>query len=138
MPNYLILIFGVIFVELMLCFAFGLPDSLDHYRENAPNMVFADYQYMLMSSQDEDGKTIETNEETAEPFCMKGLLYPKKATILARGMGSGGDEGVMVLITFSPSVITKLYKLGSFKRSSTTQQFLVFKISFKSLKILFE
>lgn len=108
MPNYLILIFGVIFVELMLCFAFGLPDSLDHYRENAPNMVFADYQYMLMSSQDEDGKTIETNEETAEPFCMKGLLYPKKATILARGMGSGGDEGVTVYGILDDSKYMKL------------------------------
>jgi putative ABC transport system permease protein len=28
MPNYAVLIFGVIFIELMLCFAFGLPDSL--------------------------------------------------------------------------------------------------------------
>ena len=48
MPNYVVLIFGVIFIELMMCFAFGLPDSLDHYGSRAPEMIFADYQYMLM------------------------------------------------------------------------------------------
>ena len=96
MPNYLILIFGVILVELMLCFAFGLPDSLDHYAKEAPNMMFAQYQYMLMDYQDEDGEIIDTSEETAERFNMTELLYPKKKSTFREGMGSGGDESVTV------------------------------------------
>ena len=39
---------------------------------------------------------------------MKGLLYPKKATILARGMGSGGDEGVTVYGILDDSKYMKL------------------------------
>ena len=96
MPNYLVLIFGVIFIELMMCFAFGLPDSLKHYAEVAPDMMFAEYQYMLMGSTDEEGNTIETAEETAERFSTTELLYPKKKATFRTGMGSGGDESVTV------------------------------------------
>ena len=96
LPNYLILIFGVIFIELMLCFAFGLPDSLDNFKENSTEMMFADHQYMLMGSRDEDGNAITTSEETAERFSAVTLLYPKKKSSFRAGMGSGGDEKVTV------------------------------------------
>ncbi|SCW51103.1 putative ABC transport system permease protein [Ruminococcaceae bacterium YRB3002] len=96
MPNYAVLIFGVIFIELMLCFAFGLPDSLNHYGDRAADMVFADYQYMLMRYKDEDGNIIETSEPTAERFSSTSLLYPKTRSSVIDGMGSGGDESVTV------------------------------------------
>ena len=96
MPNYAILIFGVIFIELMMCFAFGLPDSLNHYADAASGMMFADYQYMLMGSEDEDGNSIETSEPTAEKFGAATLKYSKKRSSLRSGMGSGGDESVTV------------------------------------------
>lgn len=96
MPNYLVLIFGVVFIELMLCFAFGLPDSLNHYAKEAHNMMFADYQYILMDYLDEDGNVIETAEKSAERFSTTQLLYPKKKSTMRTGMGSGGDESVTV------------------------------------------
>ncbi|MCR5177673.1 MAG: FtsX-like permease family protein [Lachnospiraceae bacterium] len=96
MPNYVVLIFGVIFIELMMCFAFGLPDSLDHYGSRAPEMIFADYQYMLMGYKDSDGDVIETSESSAERFSAKTLLYPKETGSLRSGMGSGSDESVTV------------------------------------------
>ena len=96
MPNYAVLIFGVILIELMMCFAFGLPDSLDNYGEKAPEMVFADYQYMLMGYKDSDGNIITTSEETAEQFSSKTLKYPKSGSSFRSGMGSGGDENVTV------------------------------------------
>ena len=96
MPNYLVLILGVIFIELMLCFAFGLPDSLNHYGEKAGDMMFAEYQYMLTDYRDEEENIIQTNEASAEPFCMKSLLYDKNTKALIEGMGSGSDEGVTV------------------------------------------
>ena len=95
-PNYAILVFGVIFIELMMCFAFGLPDSLNHYADRAGDMMFADYQYMLMDYQDEDGEVITTSEESAERFCAENLLYPKAKSSFRTGMGSGGDESVTV------------------------------------------
>ncbi len=95
-PNYLVLIFGVVFIELMLCFAFGLPDSLNHYAKEAAGMMFADYQYLLVDDKDEDGNPVTTSEETAEPFCMTELLYEKEKSTFREGMGSGGDESVTV------------------------------------------
>ncbi len=110
MPNYAILAFGVVFIELMMCFAFGLPDSLDHYAEEAPDMMFAPYQYMLMDSSDDEGKNIETSEKTAEAFGATELLYPKKKSSFRTGMGSGGDESVTIYgITKDSSYV----KLGS-------------------------
>ncbi len=96
MPSYVVLIFGVIFIELMMCFAFGLPDSLNNYGDRAHEMIFADYQYMLMGYKDPDGNMIDTVEESAEKFSCKTLLYPKKASSMRQGMGSGGDESVTV------------------------------------------
>lgn len=94
--NYAVLIFGVIFIEVMLCFAFGLPDSLVHYSERAPDMMFADYQVVLMSSKDEEGELITTEEPTAERFSSTELKYAKAHNPLFEGMGSGGDETVTV------------------------------------------
>lgn len=96
MPNYAVLVFGVIFIELMMCFAFGLPDSLNHYGDRAPEMVFADYQYMLMGYKDSDGNIIETSEVSAERFSSRTLMYPKNVGSFREGMGSGGDESVTV------------------------------------------
>ena len=96
MSNYAVLIFGVIFIELMLCFAFGLPDSLTHYSEKAPEMMFADYQYILMGNKDKNGGLIETSEPTAERFSSTELKYAKRGRALFEGMGSGGDESVTV------------------------------------------
>ncbi|MBQ4381241.1 MAG: permease, partial [Oscillospiraceae bacterium] len=96
MTNYAVLIFGVIFIELMLCFAFGLPDSLEHYGQKAPEMMFADYQYMLMDSKDDKGELITTSEPSAERFSSTSLKYPKNHGALFEGRGSGGDESVTV------------------------------------------
>ena len=96
LSNYAVLVFGVIFIELMLCFAFGLPDSLAHYAEKAPEMMFAEYQYLLTDSRDGEGALIVTEEPTAEPFSSVSLKYAKDSRAMFDGMGSGGDESVTV------------------------------------------
>ncbi|MBR6257366.1 MAG: permease [Lachnospiraceae bacterium] len=96
-PNYIVLVFGVIFIELMICFAFGLPDSLNNYADKASEMMFAEYQYMLMGSKDSDNEVIETSEETAERFSAKTLLYPRNNDVSKmRAFGSGKDESITV------------------------------------------
>ena len=72
-PNYLILFFGIFFVCVMLAMAIGMPDTLDYYKENAGDMMFADYQYVLTSYENEDSKPIATANENAEIFGMKSL-----------------------------------------------------------------
>lgn len=96
-PNYAILIFGIVFVEVMLCFAFGLPDSLNHYGDRAPDMLFAKYQYMLAGTKDDDGNELVTANEDAEKFNSTSLLYEKNVKSFIEGRGSGGTtEAVTV------------------------------------------
>lgn len=73
MPNYLILFFGIFFVCVLLSMAIGMPDTLDYYKDNAKDMMFADYQYVLNSFEDEDAKPITTATENAEIFGLKSL-----------------------------------------------------------------
>lgn len=35
--------------------------------------MFSSYQYVMKSFEDEDGKTIITNNDSAKPFCIKSL-----------------------------------------------------------------
>lgn len=72
-PNYLILFFGVFFIMVMLAMAVGMPDTLDYYKANASDMMFADYQYVLKAFEDEDGNPITTENGEAERFGMSAL-----------------------------------------------------------------
>lgn len=85
-PNYLILFFGVFFIMVMLAMAVGMPMTLDYYKENAGDMMFAQYQYVLKSCWDEDGKAIATEQGSAEEFSMKSLQRKSEAL----------DEGISV------------------------------------------
>lgn len=73
MPNYLILFLGIFFVMVMLAMAVGMPNTLKYYQENASNMMFAKYQYILKACENEDGSAVVTENEMAEKFCMKSL-----------------------------------------------------------------
>lgn len=95
-PNYLVLIFGVIFVEVMLCFAFGMPDSINHYSENAPKMLFTENQYMLTQMKDDDGDVIKTNTKGAERFSSMTLVQKKDTDFSISGKGGGSGEDVTV------------------------------------------
>lgn len=79
MPNYLILFFGIFFVCVMLAMAIGMPDTLDYYKNNAKDMMFADYQYVLKSYEDEDAEPIVTANGNAEAFAMKSLQKKSNA-----------------------------------------------------------
>lgn len=72
-PNYLILFFGIFFVMVMMSMAVGMPETLDYYKENARDMMFSNYQYILKSCEDEDGNAITTENADAERFCMRAL-----------------------------------------------------------------
>lgn len=71
--NYIILFAGIFFIMILLAMAVGLPSTLDYYKDNAADMMFARYQYVLKSFQDEDGNVIKTENADAEPFAMSSL-----------------------------------------------------------------
>ena len=72
--NYLILFVGIFFIMVMLAMAVGMPDTLDFYKKNTESMMFADYQYVLKSYEDEDGNAITTDVKGAEKFDMTSLV----------------------------------------------------------------
>ena len=79
-PNYSILFAGIFFIMVMLAMAVGMPDTLAFYKENAADMMFAKYQYVLKSYEDEDGHLIVTKNKDAEKFSMQSLQ--KKSNVL--------------------------------------------------------
>ena len=78
-PNYLILFVGIAFISIMLAMAIGMPSTLQYYKDNTKDMMFADYQYVLKNYKDETGKEITTKNSDAEKFSMDSLLYKTDA-----------------------------------------------------------
>lgn len=74
-PNYVILFAGIFFIMVMLAMAVGMPSTLDYYKKNAADMMFAKYQYVLKSTVDAQGNEIDTDNDEAEKFSMKTLLH---------------------------------------------------------------
>lgn len=79
-PNYIILFAGIFFIMVMLAMAVGMPDTLKFYKENAADMMFAKYQYVLKSYEDEEGNVLDTENDDAEKFSMWSLQ--KKSDVL--------------------------------------------------------
>ncbi|MCM1568597.1 MAG: ABC transporter permease [Roseburia sp.] len=80
MSNYAILFLGILFIMVMLAMAVGMPDTLAFYKENAADMMFAKYQYILKAYEDENGNLIHTENKDAEKFSMQSLI--KKSDVL--------------------------------------------------------
>lgn len=104
-PNYIILFAGIFFIMVMLAMAVGMPDTLKFYKENTKDMMFAKYQYVLKSYEDEEGNVIRTENEDAEKFSMKSLQ--KKSDTL--------DEEVSVYGISDDSRYVKITDLKSLK-----------------------
>lgn len=104
-PNYIILFFGIFFIMVMLAMAVGMPSTLAYYKENATDMMFAKYQYILKSYEDEEGDMIGTGNKNAEKFSMYSLL----------NKGDALDEEVSVYGISKDSRYVKLEDLETFK-----------------------
>lgn len=72
-PNYAILFCGIFFICVMLAMAVGMPDTLKFYKDNAADMMFAKYQYVLESYENDEGEMIGTENKNAEKFGMHSL-----------------------------------------------------------------
>ena len=91
LPNYLLLLFGIFFANILLIFGLALPKALDHYQQIIRDNLLAPHQYILqipLEAMDEDHKlssalrmfefmaAVETDNETAEKFSAYTLRTP--------------------------------------------------------------
>ena len=104
-PNYVILFAGIFFIMVMLAMAVGMPSTLEYYKENAADMMFAKNQYVLKSYEDEEGNVIDTENQYAEKFSMHSLQ--KKGDTL--------DEEVSVYGISDNSRYVKIADLNTLK-----------------------
>ncbi|MGN0168417.1 MAG: ABC transporter permease [Acetatifactor sp.] len=104
-PNYVILFAGIFFIMVMLAMAVGMPSTLEYYKENAADMMFAKNQYVLKSYEDEEGNVIDTENQYAEKFGMHSLQ--KKGDTL--------DEEVSVYGISDNSRYVKIADLNTLK-----------------------
>jgi len=72
-PNYLMLFVGITFVMLLLSMAVGMPTTLSYYQDSVKDMMFAEDQIILISTEDDDGNVITTNVQGAERFSISSL-----------------------------------------------------------------
>lgn len=72
-PNYVILFAGIFFIMVMLAMAIGMPSTLEYYKDHAADMMFAKYQYVLKTYENEDENIITTANKDAEKFSMYSL-----------------------------------------------------------------
>ena len=73
LPDYCILFAGVFFIMVLLAMAVGMPSTLKYYQSRVSDMMFANYQYVLISTEDENGNLIETDTPGVEAFGLHAL-----------------------------------------------------------------
>ena len=74
-PNYIMMFVGIVFVMLLLSMAVGMPETLKYFQGSMSDMMFAEEQVVLYSTEDEDGNTITTGTQGAERFSMYSLMH---------------------------------------------------------------
>ncbi len=79
LPGYFVLFLGICFVMVMLAMAVGLPDSLDYYKDKAPDMMLAGHQTILKNTHDQTGQLLKTEEKSAEAFSSVTLVHKSEA-----------------------------------------------------------
>lgn len=114
--NYAILFVGIFFIMVMLAMAVGMPSTLKYYQDNAANMMFAKYQYVLSSYEDEDGNVINTSNNDAEKFSMYSLQ--KKSDALNEEVsiyGISDDSRYVKISALNTLKENEVYISASFK-----------------------
>mgnify|MGYP002623783661 CR=1 FL=1 len=92
-PNYLMLFVGITFVMILLSMAVGMPMTLSYYQDSVKDMMFAEDQIILLSTEDDDGNTITTDTPGAERFSAYSLMHrsdilDEEITVYGIGKGS--------------------------------------------------
>ena len=71
--GYLILAVGLFFVVFLLTFATAMPETINKYQKTSVEEMFANYQYILKTTIDENGNEIKTVNENADKYSYTSL-----------------------------------------------------------------
>lgn len=66
MPNYITIVIGIFFANVILLFGMAFPPLLEKYKEDITSNMICDYQYILKAP-------VETATDGAEKYCAGGL-----------------------------------------------------------------
>lgn len=66
MPNYITIVIGIFFANIILLLGMALPALMEKYQEDIADNMFCNYQYILKAP-------VETKTEGAEKYCANGL-----------------------------------------------------------------
>ena len=108
--NYILLLIGILFANLLLMFGLMFPSVLDHYQDTLGDNLFANYQYILqipLNAMDEEHKlqslismmyfqhAVETDNPDAEKFSAYSLNTPgdvyKEESVLLYGVADNSQ-----------------------------------------------
>ena len=108
--NYVLLLIGILFANLLLMFGLMFPSVLDHYQDTLGDNLFANYQYLLqipLNAMDEEHKllsmlsmmyfqhAVETDNPDAEKFSAYSLNTPgdvyKEESVLLYGVADNSQ-----------------------------------------------
>lgn len=70
LPNYIIILVGIFFANVLLLFGFTLPPLVDNYEKDITSNLIAKYQYVLKTP-------VETEKEEGEKYSVKTLQTVK-------------------------------------------------------------
>lgn len=73
LADYGVMFIGILFVQIMLVFALGMPATVNNYKDDIKEYMLADYQYILKSNVDSEGNVINTDDESAEKYSVASL-----------------------------------------------------------------
>jgi putative ABC transport system permease protein len=79
--NYIVLLIGILFANLLLLFGLSLPSTLEHYQANISSQMLCNYQYILKDTDDDSDKQVSTDQPDAQKVTLYSLKTVSNAYI---------------------------------------------------------
>ena len=130
MPNYIMIIFGVFFANIILLLGMGFPQLLDKNQQLISENIICNYQYILKAP-------IETENENAEKYCAHSLsttsdeLKSESVTIYGLNADSNYIDVAIETGVFISEAYSQKFKVATGDTVTLKEEFGTTEYSFK-------
>lgn len=130
MPNYIMIIFGVFFANIILLIGMGFPQLLDKNQQLISENIICNYQYILKAP-------IETENENAEKYCAHSLsttsdeLKSESVTIYGLNADSNYIDVAIETGVFISEAYSQKFKVATGDTVTLKEKFGTTEYSFK-------
>lgn len=130
MPNYIMIIFGVFFANIILLLGMGFPQLLDKNQQLISESIICNYQYILKAP-------IETENENAEKYCAHSLsttsdeLKSESVTIYGLNADSNYIDVAIETGVFISEAYSQKFKVATGDTVTLKEEFGTTEYSFK-------